>query len=119
FLRSYLPAHNKVGQGEVIDSFGAQSGQLDVIISNTYHPPMNLEEQPSPHFIEGVSAAGEVKAALRHNDIDVIISSCFKFKQLQPHFQKGIEVYSNPEDLERFVDHRPYFVFGFDSDIKI
>lgn len=119
FLRSYLPASNKVGHGEAIDSFGSQSGQLDVIISNIHHPPMNLQEQPSPHFIEGVSAAGEVKACLRHSDIDSIFQSCVRFKNLKPHHQLGSEVRSNPEDIERFVESRPYFVFGFDSEIRL
>lgn len=117
FLGRFLPPTVRIGQGEVIDSFDRASGQLDVIITNRHHPPLNIDGAPSTYFIEGVSAIGEVKACLRHSDLDDAIASCAKFKSLEPFHPEGVTVYSNPEDLKRYVDRRPYFLFAFDSEI--
>ena len=67
FLRYFLPTYHRVGHGEVIDQNGANSRQLDVIVTNEYHPFLNDLSTPSVFIIEGVSCAGEVKSDLSGN----------------------------------------------------
>jgi hypothetical protein len=63
-LRQFLPRRFELGHGEVIDSFGWRSAQTDVVIANEDHPFIFSPDKPGLFLIEGVSAAGEVKAVL-------------------------------------------------------
>jgi hypothetical protein len=64
FLRAYLPASNRIGHGEVTDLSAARSRQVDVVITNEYHPFLNDLATPGIFFIEGVLCVGEVKSVL-------------------------------------------------------
>ncbi|MCX5864867.1 MAG: hypothetical protein NTW42_07315 [Deltaproteobacteria bacterium] len=119
FLREYLPPDNRVGEGEIIDSKEHISTQLDIVITNPNHPYINDLKEPGLFLIEGVAAAGEVKTNLNSKDIDTLIQSCISYKNLQIIHQAGTQIYSNDSDIKRFIDHRPYFVFAFESQITI
>lgn len=115
FLKRYLPPENRMGSGEIVDTRGNTSTQLDIIITNPYHPYLNNLDGPEMFIIEGVGAVGEVKMALTTADIDVAIQSCMRYKRLKPVIQKGAMAFSNPSDTKRFIERRPYFIFAFES----
>lgn len=119
FMSSYLPVYNRVGEGEIIDIKGNQSTQLDVIITNEYHPTLNDLNGPETYIIEGVACVGEVKTQLNSQDVTTLIQSCITYKSLKPNHMNGMVVHSNPSDRNRFVDHRPYFLFVFESQLTI
>jgi hypothetical protein len=119
FLREYLPPENRIGEGEIIDSKGHISTQLDIIITNPHHPYINDLKEPGLFLIEGVAAAGEVKTNLNSVDLDNIITSCISYKKLKIIHQAGAQIYSNASDIKRFIDHRPYFLFAFESQLTI
>ncbi len=120
FLKEFLPPSNRIGQGEVIDLSGAISTQLDVIITNEYHPFLNNLTAPSVFFIEGVAFAGEVKSVLTSQDLPTILTACTQFKTLTPQIPKGTIAHGNQEDLGRFFFHkRPYFLFAFESQLSL
>ena len=116
-LRSYLPRRLEVGQGEVIDTLGLRSAQTDVVIANEDHPFTFTPDAPGLFFIEGVVAAGEVKSVLTTSELAGSIKSARRFKQLKSVFGPETTVKSNPSDLPRFVDSRPYFLFAFESEV--
>lgn len=64
FLRQYLPLSYQFGKGEIIDSNGQRSGQVDVIVCNQYHPFSMSESGRGLFFAEGVACAVEVKSDL-------------------------------------------------------
>lgn len=119
FLREYLPPSNRVGEGEIIDLEENVSTQLDIIITNEYHPYLNNLKEPGLFIIEGVACAGEVKTNLSSNDINVIINSSIRYKQLTPQVQEGASVFGNKSDIHRFIEHRPYFLFAYESQLTI
>ncbi len=119
FLKEYLPPENRVGAGEVIDTKGAISTQLDVVITNGYHPYLNNFKEHSPFIIEGVASAGEVKTNLTSENVKTLVESCKAYKQLTPIIPKGAMIFGNKSDIQRFVHHRPYFIFAFQSQLKI
>lgn len=119
FLMEYLPPENRVGEGEVIDTNENISTQLDVVITNEYHPYINDLKEPGLFIIEGVACAGEVKTNLNSNDISTLIQSCIKYKSLTPLMQKGATIFGNKSDIHRFVEHRPYFIFAYQSQLTI
>lgn len=118
FLKEYLPPINRVGEGEIIDSYGNYTTQLDIVVTNEFHPYLNKLDKPELFIIEGVQGVGEVKTNLQSKDIKVLINSCIEYKNLKPN-TKGNIMYGNPTDNERFVDHRPYFIFAYTSQMKI
>ena len=119
FIREYLPQYNRVGEGEVIDTNEMVSTQLDVVITNEYHPYLNDLKESGLFIIEGVACAGEVKTNLGSTDIDTLIQSCIKFKSLKPLNQKGSMVHASKADIQRFIEHRPYFIFAYQSQLTI
>jgi len=72
FLRKYLASYNRVGCGEIIDINNGHSTQLDVIITNEYHPNFNEMDEPEVFIIEGVSCAGEVKTGVAPAKTDTV-----------------------------------------------
>lgn len=119
FLREFLPPYNRIGQGEVIDLSEKISTQLDVVVTNEYHPYLNDLSAPSAFFIEGVACVGEVKSVLTSQGLSTILSSCKRFKELSPKIPEGATVHGNLEDLARFMNKRPYFLFAFESQLSL
>ena len=119
FLRVYFPSDNRIGQGEIIDSDGGISSQIDVIMTNEYHPHINELSQPSLYFIEGIACAGEIKSILNSKDIETILSNCLRYKNLNLRLSKGMMIHSNPSDTKRFIEKRPYFLFAFESQVTL
>jgi hypothetical protein len=119
FLRVYFPSDNRIGQGEIIDSDGGISSQLDVIMTNEYHPYINDLSQPSIYFIEGVACAGEVKSILNSKDLEIILSNSLRYKSLNLRLSKGMQIHSKMSDTKRFIEKRPYFLFAFESQMTL
>lgn len=118
FLRNYLPLSNRIGEGEIVDTKGNTTTQLDIIIANENQPYINEIGTPGLYIIEGIDCAGEIKTNLNSNDILTIIKSCKRFKELQINFTGGMS-YFNKSDERRFVKRKPYFVFAFKSQMTI
>ena len=119
FLRQFLPPYNRVGYGEVIDQSGASSRQQDVIITNEYHPFLNDLSAPSVFIIDGVSCVAEVKSVLTGGELERALENSLSFKRLSVTVQKGATVFGNLEDISRFVEKRPSFLFAFESQLSI
>jgi len=119
FLRQFLPPYNRVGHGEVVDQTGSNSRQLDVVITNEYHPFLNDLTAPSVFIIEGVSCVAEVKSVLTGEELERALENSLSFKRLSVMVQKGAMVHGNMEDISRFVAKRPSFLFAFESQLSI
>jgi hypothetical protein len=119
FLRDYLPSSSAAGTGEIIDSAGNATGQVDVVITREYHPYINSPNEPGLYLIEGVACAGEVKTQLTSTELRTTIENCRKYKRLKPSIDRGASVMSNPEDIDRFINHRPFFLFAFESQVTL
>ena len=92
FLREYLPRRLEIGYGRVIDTNERESRQSDVVTLNEDHPFTYPSDEPGLFFIEGVSAAGEVKSKLTNiRQLEYAIESSKVFKQLK--IVKGMRTY--------------------------
>lgn len=119
FLRKYVARRHAIGHGEVVDSSGSRSTQTDVVIANEDHPFTFTEDQPGLFFAEGVSAAGEVKAVLTTQHLKSTIENSRRWKTLRSSPGEGTMVHSNTEDLARFYESPPYFLFAFESQLSL
>jgi hypothetical protein len=119
FLSGHLPRRFAVGQGEIIDSEGRESGQTDVVILDDDHPFHVEPDQPSLAFIEFVAAAGELKTTLTGENLQTTLEKSAQFKALRAAETEGTLIASNPGDTTRFVDHRPYFLVAAGSELRL
>src|SRR6266851_5397725 len=64
FLKEYLPKSFQIGKGEIIDTKGGRSTEVDVIVCNQWHPFSVSGRGRGLFFAEGVFCAIEVKTNL-------------------------------------------------------
>jgi hypothetical protein len=70
-------------------------------------------------FIEGVSCVGEIKSQLTSSDLKSVLENCKSFKKLAPKLEVNASAKGSIEDLKRYLDKRPYFLFAFESQLTI
>lgn len=120
FLSTHLPRAFDVGHGEVIDSFGERSRQMDVVITTPDHPYRHPSEEPGMFIVEGVLAAAEVKTRLTAEEVRDAVQKAASFKKLRKHHLSGSEVFANPSTQKRWVEGpSPFFVFAYESEMAV
>lgn len=119
FLKEYLPRRLEVGYGEIIDSKGRRSKQTDVVIVNEDHPFTFTPDLPGLFFVEGVCAAGEVKASLTSEGLRNALENSWHFKKLRIEPGEGTIIRTNPSDRDRFYKCPPWFLVAFESQLSL
>jgi len=118
-LRRYFPANLRVGQGEIVDSFGRRSKQTDIVIVSDDHPFTFEESKAGLFFIEGVMGAGEVKSLLTSQELETAVGNSRVFKGLEAWFNPHDMVVTTPSDRQRYLGHPPWFLLAFESDLSL
>jgi Domain of unknown function (DUF6602) len=118
FFASHLPRQLSIGTGEIIDSEGRRSGQVDVAISNLDQPFTGDRDTPCLHFAEGVSAVCEVKSKLTTTALNEALGTAQLVKLLQPKPQVGDQIFTNSDDRARFYEAIPFFVLAFEQSLR-
>lgn len=97
FLSRVLPPGYRFGTGDVIDSFGKRSGQLDVVVEFTFLPSVPaLGGGPRLYLAEGVAAVVEVKSDLSKQWAEVEVTAS-ALRPLRRQFQApGFTPYGPP-----------------------
>lgn len=121
FLRDYLPKSIEISSGQIIDSNGNQSKQIDVILHDSQRTPYMFDEDDIQVIpIECVYAVIEVKANIDSTElIQKIFENMKSVKDLQkisyvkPQgiVQNFVKIYGKEWDI--WPVH--YFVFALDS----
>ncbi len=121
FLSRYLPAHNRVGHGEVFNIDGLRSRQTDLVITNEYHVGLKSDwSEPQTFIIESVECAGEVKSIIKdHHTLRDCFEKARVFKSMLIEPDQGMVMRTHKEDIPRFVWRKPYFGFAFESEMNI
>lgn len=96
-LSRILPSTVHIGSGRVIDSFGGESKQIDVVV---YDPrfPMLSSEGAALYFVEGVLATIEVKSTINSAKLTEALDNCRSVLELRV-------VGEHQEEMERRVAH--------------
>lgn len=118
FLRAHLPSKYRVGQGEVIDRFGARTSQLDVIVLNDEQPFTYGSSDAAMYLCEGVSAAAEVKSVMATKELLDTLAKGERFRKLRTTYDGGAERFTNPSDARRFYVSAPFFALAIESKIS-
>lgn len=118
-LRSYLPSGYSVGKGLVYDAYGDGSRQTDVVITNPDHPLSFPEGKSGTYVVDGVAAAGEVKACLDVAALDDCIKKGAAFKQLRMTISESDHVMNAKEQayMKQIGLVPPYFAVAFENKV--
>ncbi|MEZ6142128.1 MAG: DUF6602 domain-containing protein [Zavarzinella sp.] len=124
FLMSNLPTDYIVREGEIIDSQGKRSKQIDTIITNNLHPRF---ENKSLNLLEGVAVCGEVKTQLTTAELERVFTNCKSAKDLKlsssysPVFGPFLSSDDKTGDLanSNIATGVPYFLVAFETSISI
>lgn len=119
-LRRYLPSGYGVGYGHVYDAYGDGSRQTDVVVTNPEHPLSFPESRSGTYVVDGVSAAGEVKARLDVGALDDCIKKGTAFKQLRMTINSSDHAITVKDSayMKQIGLVPPYFVIAFENKIS-
>lgn len=113
FLRAHLPSSYSCGHGEIIDVSGMTSKQMDVVVTNEFHPFKYGESTPGLFLVEGVVAVGEIKSSLGTKELQDAIEKAISLRKLTPTLGLGTTIKCLPGN-RRFFDSPPFFLFAFE-----
>ena len=119
FLRDYLPGNLEVSTGLLVDSCGATTRQLDVIISDRAKTPIlyrSAETRVIP--VECAYAVIEVKARLDTAELDNVLANMESVRSLQKlAYQPEFPLVRNVTIYGRQVPIWPvmYFLFAYEG----
>jgi len=119
FLGECLPNRLRLRHGEIIDFKGRRSKQTDVVIASEDHPFTFSKDLPGLFFVEGVTAAGEVKAVLTSSELEEALEASRQFKRLEMEIPVNTLFTTNDSDRKRFLICPPWFLFAFESQLTL
>ena len=115
FLKDYFPPAYQIAKGEIIDSNGTQSGQMDVIICTPFHPfTVSKSGSRSLCFAEGVACAIDVKSDLPRTELERGLRQVWKVKKLERKSTPGDLTCGSAYDQER-LRRIPAILFGYEA----
>jgi hypothetical protein len=121
FLRRHLPASIGIASGFVVDSKGATSKQMDVILYDVAHTPLLFTSDEGGHQLvpsEGVIAVVEVKVQMTPSMVESVFANMQSVKTLDKSsfidqdtaIQTWVQVYGGKYKLFPTM----YFVFAYE-----
>ena len=119
WLKKYLPRSIGVCTGEVIDSLGGRSKQIDVIAFDEATTPRFFEEANVNVLpVEPVYAVFEIKAYLNKGEIEAAFKNMQAIKKLKKTAYFPTTPTTKKTQYGKQYDHWPvqFFLFAFDSD---
>jgi hypothetical protein len=120
FLLGYLPRSYGVGHGEIVDSAGGRSGQLDLVATGPDHPATyESGGGPGSFLIEAVTAVAQIKAVLTSDELASATANCESVKRLTPTME-GVGASWESEYNAPFAQGiPPFFLFAFGSQLTL
>lgn len=113
-VKKYLPRKYGFANGQIIDSHGGESKEVDIAICNDGHPFTYEDGGQGILFIEGVDCCIEVKSRLNEHHLKAAIKNCQSIRELQPEIPEATKWVSD-NGVNR-LEMIPYAVFAFESD---
>jgi len=116
FLERYLPSWFRFGKGEIIDSKGSRSGQVDIAVLGPYHPYTYDREKARGFFLaEGVLCYIDVKSDISDKEeLERGLRQIQRVKKLERKPTLGEQRYGSDYDWER-LRRIPCVLFAFRS----
>lgn len=115
-ITAYTPATNIITHGEIIDTNGNQSGQVDIAIVQNFHPRGFEDGRPNIIFYDLITAIGEAKTFLDTTQLNTTIINSLSFDTFKRHADNNNmlseEFYGDDNDKLP-----PYFLIALSTNI--
>jgi hypothetical protein len=103
-LERILPSIYEVGTGEVIDSIGKHSRQIDIVIARRDYPSLILPNRSKLYLVESVLATIEVKSFLDKDLLIGALENCASVADLSPNVKANtIKALAKTMELEEIT----------------
>ena len=112
FLNQLIPPMFRIGRGDITDSTGHRTGQIDLVIEYPFVPSMQLINMgPRIYLAEGVAAVIEVKSNLADQWSEVVDTA----RRVRPLVRAfgGMASFGVNPDLASPKDPIPFFAVGY------
>lgn len=110
-LSILLPAKYTVAEGEVTDSHGNYSRQIDAVVLTPDHPGTLLDGQV-PMLVEGVNVAAEAKFDMTSTLFGKTLDKARAWGQLRAEVLQGDTAFASGGLHERFSRRPPFYAFA-------
>lgn len=118
-LNAVLIPRRAVTRSTVLDSSGHRSSEQDIVVCNEDQLLLGDGSRPQLLIVEGVDFVVQVKARLTTREVDRIRDSCMSVKQCHKlRTRDDIIPASEVERRGHFLDHVPYYVLCFESELS-
>lgn len=114
----YLPSTLTITQGEIIDTFDTQSGQIDLIIVNNFNMRGHFDGRPNLIFYDLLTGMGEMKVSLTTGELSKIVQSSNILANFKRHPDNNNALSSEFYNGEPEQKPPPFFVIAFNSDVS-
>ncbi len=88
-ILAYSPATNLITHGEIIDTYGNQSGQIDIAVVQNFHPRGIEDGRPNIIFYDFILAIGEAKILLDTKELKTTIKNSNSFNFFKRHAENN------------------------------
>lgn len=88
-LSKILPRAYSIGRGEIIDSVGKRSKQMDIVIYRNDFPTLKMPSGSKVFLVESVLATIEVKSTLNEKKLLEALENCASVTDLSPNVVSG------------------------------
>ncbi|WP_271104431.1 DUF6602 domain-containing protein [Pseudomonas tohonis] len=102
-LKRFLPSNISIGSGQIVDSEGGISRQIDLIIYRNDFPTLRTFGSADVYLIEGVVATVEVKSQLNEKTLFEALENGKSVRNLRPSLLKA-----SLDDYSRCVFGKPH-----------
>ena len=116
FLKGTVPYWFISTNSQIIDSYDNSSDEMDVCICNK--DQFLIQPEGGILIAEGVDCVVQVKAVLTSDDLNRVIKSCIKVKNLKRCIIERSTVYVPAAHPKEWLDFIPYFCFAFSSQLQ-
>jgi|GEM_PF-3342944 len=119
-ISAYIPSTNIVTHGEIIDTFGNQSGQVDIAIAHESHPKGYKDGRPNLLFYDLIIAIGEAKVLLNTEQLGLALKSAKAIGNFKRHSENNNmlsgEFYGSTDTLQKAP---PYFLIALSCNVSL
>lgn len=116
-LAELLGSGFNVGTGQVVDSHGMRTGQVDIVLHNGVDNPFRAGSDAALYFAEGVVGLCEVKSVIDPSALRGVLASGRVAKSLLPERTHNDVISWDVSlgRLARFYYHIPYVCFAYEA----
>lgn len=114
-ISTFLPPHWRVTHGEIVDSVGNQTGQIDIAIVNELHPRGYTNNRPEIVMYDATVAIGEAKLLLTTKELDSAYKIAQQISKLALHQDNNNPLSSEIRDTLTFP---PFLLIALRSNVS-